>query len=169
LSKFLNVESVGQVLVHSTTPPALQLHNDFARALAREDFRSALKFPLRSSRQIRRILAPGSTISRAAIAAGDDDIFEQRVYSQDPDHRAHYAFAKRAIGDREEAARLATILDSEDSSSHSFHFNLGQIFCACGDRVKGRRIWSLPPSTQMMDRKGGRCGNGSLISRRISQ
>jgi len=59
-------------------------------------------------------------------------------YPQNPDYRVHYGFALMVIGDREEAARQARILDSVDEPSHSFHFNLGQIFYYCGDRVKGR-------------------------------
>ena len=42
------------------------------------------------------------------------------------------------MGHCEEAAQQAKILDSVDEPSHSFHFNLGQIFYYCGDRVKGR-------------------------------
>jgi tetratricopeptide (TPR) repeat protein len=82
------------------------------------------------------------------LVAGDDParrepalsdlrrIVEQ--YPQNTDYRVHYGFALMVIGDREEAARQAKILDSVDEPSHSFHFNLGQIFYYCGDRVKGR-------------------------------
>ena len=59
-------------------------------------------------------------------------------YPQNPEYRLHYGFALMVIGDREEAARQAKILDSLDESTHSFHFNLGQIFYYCGDQVKGR-------------------------------
>jgi tetratricopeptide (TPR) repeat protein len=82
------------------------------------------------------------------VVAGDDPALREpaladlrRVveqYSQNPDYRLHYGFALMVMGDREEAARQAIILESMDEHSHSFHFNLGQIFYYCGDRVKGR-------------------------------
>jgi len=63
-------------------------------------------------------------------------IIEQ--YPQNPNYLVNYGFALMVMGDREEVARQAKILDSMDEPSHSFHFNLGQIFYYCGDRVKGR-------------------------------
>ncbi len=82
------------------------------------------------------------------LVAGDDPALREPAlsdlrriveqYPQNPSYRLHYGFALMAIGDREEAARQAKILDSMDEPSHSFHFNLGQIFFYCGDRVKGR-------------------------------
>lgn len=59
-------------------------------------------------------------------------------YPQNTDYRVHYGFALMVMGDRGEAERQARILDSVDEPSHSLHFNLGQIFYYCGDRVKGR-------------------------------
>jgi tetratricopeptide (TPR) repeat protein len=59
-------------------------------------------------------------------------------YPQNPNYRVHYGFALMVVGDREEAARQAKILDRVDEPSHSFHFNLGQIFYYCGDPVRGR-------------------------------
>jgi hypothetical protein len=59
-------------------------------------------------------------------------------YPQNPNYRVNYDFARMVIGDREEAARQAKILDTADELSHSFHFNLGQIFYYSGDPVKGR-------------------------------
>jgi tetratricopeptide (TPR) repeat protein len=82
------------------------------------------------------------------LVAGDDPALREPAlsdlrriveqYPQDADYRVHYGFALMVIGDREEAARQAKILDSVDEPSHSLHFNLGQIFYYCGDRVKGR-------------------------------
>ena len=59
-------------------------------------------------------------------------------HPQNLQYRLYYGFALMAIGDREEAGRQAEVLDAEDDASHSFHFNLGQIFYYCGDSTKGR-------------------------------
>ena len=59
-------------------------------------------------------------------------------YPQNSNYRVNYAFALMVLGDREKAAQQAKILDSVNQPSHSFHFNLGQIFYYCGDRLKGR-------------------------------
>jgi predicted Zn-dependent protease len=61
-----------------------------------------------------------------------------QLYPQSPNYRVSYAFALMVVGDRDEVARQAKLLDSVDVPSHSFHFNLGQIFYYCGDRGKGR-------------------------------
>jgi len=80
--------------------------------------------------------------------AGDDPALREAAlsdlrriveqYPQNPNYRVNYGFALMVIGEREEAAQQAKILDSVDEPSHSFHFNLGQIFYYCSDRVKGR-------------------------------
>lgn len=59
-------------------------------------------------------------------------------YPQNTHYRLMYAFALMATGDQPEVTRQAHLLDEVASDSHSFHFNLGQVFYYCGDRVKGR-------------------------------
>src|SRR5258708_39812461 len=55
-----------------------------------------------------------------------------------PSYRLSYAFALLIVGDRAEGLKQAEALAAQRSDSHSFHFNLGQIFWGCGDSRRGR-------------------------------
>ena len=54
-----------------------------------------------------------------------------------PEYRREYAFALLAMDDRTVAREQAEILESRESRSHAFHFNLGQIFWFTGDWKRG--------------------------------
>jgi Flp pilus assembly protein TadD len=88
-----------------------------------------------------------------SLVARDDQVLHKSALAelrglvernpQDSVHRLRYAFALMVIEDRDGAAREATILESVDDPSYSFHLNLGQIFYHCGDAVKGREHLEL--------------------------
>jgi hypothetical protein len=89
--------------------------------------------------RVDRLLAQVAGDNPALRAPALSDL--RRIVEQFPDnatYRVNYAFALMIVGEREEAMRQAKILDSLENASHSFHFNLGQIFHYCGDKAKGR-------------------------------
>jgi tetratricopeptide (TPR) repeat protein len=55
------------------------------------------------------------------------------------DYRLTFAFALGANGAHSEALEQATLLSRQSIESHSYHFNLGQIFWLSGDPTNGRR------------------------------
>jgi tetratricopeptide (TPR) repeat protein len=59
-------------------------------------------------------------------------------YPENSVYRLNYGFALSTMGKLEEAAKQARILENLDDSSHSFHFNLGQIFYFCDEPESGR-------------------------------
>jgi tetratricopeptide (TPR) repeat protein len=65
------------------------------------------------------------------------------MYPNNPDYRVTYSFALMAAGREEAALAQARTLADMPISSHSFHFNLGQIFWGCGDRERGRHHLNL--------------------------
>lgn len=65
------------------------------------------------------------------------------AYPLNPDYRLAYAFALCILGQKTEAMHQAGLLDKNDIPSHTYHFNLGQVFWLCGDPVKGRHHLDL--------------------------
>lgn len=65
------------------------------------------------------------------------------MYPDNPDYRVTYAFALLVLGRKEDALAQARILDPVAIESHSFHFNLGQIFWLGGDAERGRHHLNL--------------------------
>jgi hypothetical protein len=65
------------------------------------------------------------------------------LYADNPFYRSNYAFALMASGQHEAALQQAAILEQNPAASHSFHFNLGQVYWLCGDANKGRQHLQL--------------------------
>lgn len=65
------------------------------------------------------------------------------MYPSNPDYRLTYAFALCIVGQCTEAMEQAELLDQNDIPSHTYHFNLGQIFWLCGDPLRGRQHLDL--------------------------
>jgi hypothetical protein len=64
-------------------------------------------------------------------------------YPDNPNYRVTYAFALLVLDRKEDALVQARILDPVAIESHSFHFNLGQIFWIGGDAERGRHHLNL--------------------------
>ena len=65
------------------------------------------------------------------------------MYPDNPDYRVTYAFDMMAANRKDAALPRAHYLTSLPISSHSFHFNLGQVFWLCGDAEHGRHHLNL--------------------------
>jgi len=65
------------------------------------------------------------------------------LYPSNLDYRLTYAFALCIAGRNAEAMQQAELLDKNDIPSHTYHFNLGQVFWLCGDVVRGRQHLDL--------------------------
>jgi tetratricopeptide (TPR) repeat protein len=65
------------------------------------------------------------------------------MYPENEGYRLNYAFALMACGMKEAAIEQARHLASLDVKSHTFQFNLGQVFWLCGDAIAGRRHLEL--------------------------
>jgi len=87
-----------------------------------------------------------------AVCQGDASAREAAVeefssivarYPDNTDFRLQYAFALMAASRKEEALKQARLLAHAPSTSHSFYFNLGQVFWLCGDSEQGRHHLDL--------------------------
>lgn len=65
------------------------------------------------------------------------------MYGQNPLYRGIYAFALMVCGQPAAALQQAAILENHPAATHSFHFNLGQVYWLCGDETKGREHLQL--------------------------
>jgi predicted Zn-dependent protease len=65
------------------------------------------------------------------------------MYTDNPFYRSNYAFGLMASGQREAALQQVAILEQNPVATHSFHFNLGQVYWLCGDANKGRQHLQL--------------------------
>lgn len=65
------------------------------------------------------------------------------MYSDNPFYRSNYAFALMVCGQPAAARQQAAILEKNPAPTHSFHFNLGQVYWLCGDEKKGRQHLQL--------------------------
>jgi tetratricopeptide (TPR) repeat protein len=61
------------------------------------------------------------------------------VYPQNLHNRLYFAFALAVAGNTNDSLREANNLSVNPIPSHSFHFNLGQVFYICGDKERGRQ------------------------------
>lgn len=91
-------------------------------------------------------------LMKRAIESKDDHVREAAIqdlgkivamYPRNTGYRLLYAFTLMGIGRREAAVEQARHLAETPSESHSFHFNLGQIFWICGDPVQGHHHLDL--------------------------
>jgi tetratricopeptide (TPR) repeat protein len=100
-----------------------------------------------------RMLQRANELMRRAIESKDDnDIREAALhdlgrivatYPQNSGYRLIYAFTLMGVERRDAALQEAQKLAGTPNDSHSFHFNLGQIFWICGDPIQGRRHLDL--------------------------
>jgi len=65
------------------------------------------------------------------------------MYGDNPFYRGYYAFALVVCGQHAAALQQAEILERNPADTHSFHFNLGQVYWLCGDAKKGRQHLQL--------------------------
>ena len=65
------------------------------------------------------------------------------MYPENPNYRTTYAFALMGVGRYDDALAEARKLNNLPLESHTFHFNLGQVFWISGDSVRGRRHLEL--------------------------
>jgi tetratricopeptide (TPR) repeat protein len=65
------------------------------------------------------------------------------MYRDNPFYRGNYAFALMVSGQTAAALQQAEILEKNPAETHSFHFNLGQVYWLCGDARNGRQHLQL--------------------------
>lgn len=91
-------------------------------------------------------------LMQRAIESKDDHVREAAIqdlgnivamYPRNTGYRLLYAFSLMGIGRREAGLEQARHLAETPSESHSFHFNLGQIFWICGDPAQGQHHLGL--------------------------
>ena len=76
-------------------------------------------------------------------AALQDLVGLVNMYGDNPFYRGNYAFALMVCGQPAAALQQAAILEKNPAATHSFHFNLGQVYWLCGDDKKGRQHLQL--------------------------
>lgn len=91
-------------------------------------------------------------LMRQALESKDNQVREAALqdlgkivamYPQNSGYRLLYAFTLMGLERTDLALEEAKLLSNTPSDSHSFHFNLGQVFWICGDPVQGRRHLDL--------------------------
>jgi predicted Zn-dependent protease len=65
------------------------------------------------------------------------------MYYDNPVYRGNYAFALMVCKQPAAALQQAAILENNPAATHSFHFNLGQVYWLCGDEKNGRQHLQL--------------------------
>jgi thioredoxin-like negative regulator of GroEL len=114
------------------------------RILSEQDTEEARRFSAntlnRANDLMQKIFGDDAAIRVAALR---DLAGIVATYPDNPQYRLNYAFALMATGQGSGALEQAAILAQHSVGTHKFHFNLGQVFWACGDAAQGRRHLQL--------------------------
>lgn len=89
---------------------------------------------------LRQVIQGDQTLRTAAL---QDLARLVNMYGDNPFYRGNYAFALMVCGQQAAALQQAAILENNPAATHSFHFNLGQVYWQCGDARKGRHHLQL--------------------------